>query len=51
MTTRYPLFYRQVKKVTLQDIFELTRSRFEGTQWDRRRPPPPISASSASSVR
>ena len=34
MTTRYPLFYQPDEKVTLQDIFELTRSRFEGTQWD-----------------
>ena len=34
MTTRYPLFYQPDEKVSLSDIFELTRSRFEGTQWD-----------------
>lgn len=51
MTTRYPLFYQPDEKVTLQDIFELTRSRFEGTQWDPEETAAPISASSASSVR
>lgn len=31
--TRYKLFYESDEKVSLTDIFELTRSRFEGTQW------------------
>ena len=34
MKTRYPLFYQPDEKVTLSDIFELTRSRFEGTEWN-----------------
>lgn len=31
--TRYELFYEPDEKVSLTDIFELTRSRFEGTVW------------------
>ncbi len=34
MKTRYDLFYRPDEKVSLSDIFELTRSRFENTQWN-----------------
>ncbi len=30
---RYDLFYQPDETVTLTDIFELTRARFEGTQW------------------
>lgn len=32
--TRYDLFYQPDEKVSMADIFELTRSRFEGTQWN-----------------
>ena len=31
--TNYPLFYDPDEKVGLEDIFELFRNRFEGTQW------------------
>lgn len=31
--TNYPLFYAPDEKVGLEDIFELFRNRFEGTQW------------------
>lgn len=31
--TRNPLFYAPDDTVTLKDIFELTRCRYEGTQW------------------
>lgn len=34
MKTRYDLFYQPDEKVSLADVFELTRARFEGTQWD-----------------
>lgn len=34
VSTRYPLFYQPDEKVSLDDIFELTRSRFEGTEWN-----------------
>lgn len=33
MRTRYDLFYQPDDVVTLQDVFELTRARFEGTKW------------------
>lgn len=32
--TRYDLFYQPDEKVSVSDIFELTRSRFEGTEWN-----------------
>lgn len=32
--TRYDLFYQPDEKVSLSDVFELTRSRFEGTEWN-----------------
>ena len=31
---RYPVFYQPDEPVTMTDIFEVTRARFEGTQWD-----------------
>ncbi|MDO4547560.1 MAG: C69 family dipeptidase [Clostridia bacterium] len=31
--TRYDLFYQPDEKVTLDEVFEVTRARFEGTQW------------------
>ena len=34
MYTRYDLFYQPDEKVSVEDIFELTRSRFEGTEWN-----------------
>ena len=32
--TRYDLFYQPKEKVSLTDVFEMTRSRFEGTEWN-----------------
>lgn len=31
--TNYPLFYAPDEKVGLEDVFEVFRNRFEGTQW------------------
>lgn len=31
--TRYDLFYQPDEKVTLDQVFEVTRARFEGTEW------------------
>ena len=32
--TKYDLFYEPAKKVSLIDVFEVLRARFEGTQWN-----------------